>query len=136
MFVLEVTESALMGNLATALDILTRLRMKGFQLSIDDFGTGFSSLAQLHKIPFTELKIDQSFVDKMLLDTDSQAIVETFIMLGHKLEMEVVAEGIENAETHSLLLSMGCDIAQGYYFSKPMLAQRITWKNSYEQGEL
>ena len=135
MFVLEVTESALMGNLATALDILTRLRMKGFQLSIDDFGTGFSSLSQLHKIPFTELKIDQSFVNKMLFDTDCQAIVETCIMLGHKLEMQVVAEGIESVEINDLLLDMGCDIAQGYYFSKPMPAEKmIAWKNEYEQG--
>ncbi len=129
MIVLEVTESALMGNLTTSLDILTRLRLKGFQLSIDDFGTGFSSLSQLHKIPFTELKIDQSFIAKIASDPESFAIVETCIMLGHKLNMQVVAEGIETQEVLSLLTQMGCDIAQGYYLARPMLAEAlVSWQ--------
>ena len=126
MFMLEVTESTLMNNITTSLDILTRLRLKGFQLSIDDFGTGFSSLSQLHKIPFTELKIDQSFVSNMLDDHDSRAIVETCIMLGHKLNMNVVAEGIENQATWDILLEAGCDIAQGYFIAKPMSASEFT----------
>lgn len=131
MIVLEVTESALMGNLTTSLDILTRLRLKGFQLSIDDFGTGFSSLSQLHKIPFTELKIDQSFVSKIIEDPESFAIVETCVMLGHKLNMEVVAEGIESKEVLALLTKMGCDIAQGYYLAKPMHAEKlIPWQQN------
>jgi EAL domain-containing protein (putative c-di-GMP-specific phosphodiesterase class I) len=87
MLMLEMTESALMGEITTSLDILTKLRLKGFQLSIDDFGTGFSSLSQLHRIPFTELKVDQSFVTDMINDSQSCAIVETCIMLGHKLNM-------------------------------------------------
>ena len=120
MIVLELTESALMGSAITSLDILTRLRLKGFQLSIDDFGTGYSSLSQLHKIPFTELKIDQSFVVKMKQENESKAIVETCIMLAHKLNIEVVAEGVEDKETWDLLLAEGCDIAQGYYIAKPM----------------
>ena len=129
MIVLEVTESALMGNLTTSLDILTRLRLKGFQLSIDDFGTGFSSLSQLHKIPFTELKIDQSFISKIVSDPESLAIVETCIMLGHKLNMQVVAEGIETQEVLSLLTQMGCDIAQGYFLAKPMPPEAlIKWQ--------
>jgi len=120
MIVLELTESALMDSMVTSLDILTRLRLKGFQLSIDDFGTGYSSLSQLHKIPFTELKIDQSFVANMKQENESTAIVETCIMLAHKLNMEVVAEGVEDKETWDLLLAEGCDIAQGYYIAKPM----------------
>ncbi|MEH6454167.1 MAG: EAL domain-containing response regulator [Psychromonas sp.] len=133
MIVLEVTESALMGNLTTSLDILTRLRLKGFQLSIDDFGTGFSSLSQLHKIPFTELKIDRSFVKEMSDDLDSLAIIETCIMLGHKLNMEVVAEGVETQEALSLLTEMGCDIAQGYYIARPMPAEALM---SWQQNRL
>jgi len=131
MLVLEVTESALMGNLTLSLDILTRLRLKGVHLSIDDFGTGFSSLSQLHKIPFTELKIDQSFVADMDKNSDSFAIVETCIMLGHKLNMEVVAEGIEDKAIWDLLVEMNCDVAQGYYIAKPMPADKlIVWNNN------
>jgi len=131
MLVLEVTESALMGNLTLSLDILTRLRLKGVHLSIDDFGTGFSSLSQLHKIPFTELKIDQSFVADMDKNNDSFAIVETCIMLGHKLHMEVVAEGIEDKAIYDLLVGMGCDVAQGYYIAKPMPANKlIDWDSN------
>ncbi|WP_198555652.1 GGDEF/EAL domain-containing response regulator [Colwellia sp. 75C3] len=120
LIVLELTESTLMDSEVTSLDILTRLRLKGFQLSIDDFGTGYSSLSQLHKIPFTELKIDQSFVANMKKEHESKAIVETCIMLAHKLNMEVVAEGVEDKQTWDLLLAEGCDIAQGYYIAKPM----------------
>ncbi len=118
MLTLEVTESALMGELVTSLDILTRLRLKGLGLSIDDFGTGYSSLSQLHKIPFSELKVDQSFVLSMLEDEEAKAIVKTCIVLGHELNMEVVAEGVETKAHFELLKTMGCDIAQGYYFSK------------------
>jgi len=125
LFILEITESALMGELATSLDILTRLRMKGIQLSIDDFGTGYSSLSQLYRIPFTELKIDLSFVMKMAQDDEARGIVKTCIILGHELKMKVVAEGVEDQETLSLLKQMGCDIAQGYYIAKPMPADKI-----------
>lgn len=125
MIVLELTESALMDSEVTSLDIFTRFRLKGFQLSIDDFGTGYSSLSQLHKIPFTELKIDQSFVTNMKQEKESAAIVETCIMLAHKLNMEVVAEGIEDKETWDLLSVDGCDIAQGYYIARPMPAEQF-----------
>jgi len=120
MFTLELTEGALMTELITSLDILTRLRLKGFSLSIDDFGTGFSSLAQLHRIPFSELKIDRSFVMKMAEEEESKAIVDTCIVLAHKLGMKVVAEGIENQEIQDMLTDMGCDIGQGYHISKPL----------------
>jgi len=122
MLTLEVTESALMGELVTSLDILTRLRLKGLGLSIDDFGTGYSSLSQLHKIPFSELKVDQSFVFAMLRDKEAKAIVKTCIVLGHELNMAVVAEGVETKAHFELLKEMGCDIAQGYFFSKAVPA--------------
>ncbi len=122
---LEVTESALMGELVTSLDILTRLRMKGFHLSIDDFGTGYSSLSQLHKIPFTELKIDKSFVMSMTSDVESRAIAKTCIMLGHELNMKVVAEGVESEEILKMLRSLGCDVAQGYHISRPIPAEEL-----------
>jgi len=126
--VLEITESALMGELKTALDILTRLRMKGFGLSIDDFGTGNSSLVLLHRVPFTELKIDMSFVKQMDKDLDARAIVETCVMLAHKLNMESVAEGIENESVQKTLTLMGCDMGQGYHLAKPMPASDLlTW---------
>jgi len=96
---LEVTETVLMGNQTTSLDILTRLRLRGINLSIDDFGTGHSSLTQLHKIPFNELKVDQGFVSKMVTDDEALAIVKTCITLGHELKMKVIAEGVENQPT-------------------------------------
>lgn len=133
MLTLEVTESALMGELVTSLDILTRLRMKGIELSIDDFGTGYSSLSQLYRVPFTELKVDQSFVANMHHDEDARGIVKTCIMLGHELNMFVVAEGVEDKQTLSLLNDMGCDIAQGYYIAKPMPADElIDWRKNYK----
>lgn len=100
-------------------------------MSIDDFGTGFSSLSQLHRVPFTELKVDQSFVKHMAKDSQSAAIVETCIMLGHKLNMLVVAEGIEDKQTFDRLKALGCDIAQGYYIARPMPAEQLTnWLNN------
>ncbi len=123
--VLEVTESALMGELVTSLDILTRLRLKGLKLSIDDFGTGYSSLSQLHKVPFTELKIDKSFVGKISVDDEARAIVKTCIMLGHELNMKVVAEGVVDEETLEKLRRLGCDVAQGYYISRPVTEEKL-----------
>lgn len=121
----EVTETALMEELVTYLDILTRLRMKGFGLSIDDFGTGYSSLSLLHRIPFTELKIDRSFIQDMQVDKEALAIVETCVMLGHKLNMKVVAEGIESREIFQQLRGMGCDFAQGYFITKAIAKNKI-----------
>lgn len=125
---LEITESALMGELVTSLDILTRLRLKGIGLSIDDFGTGYSSLSQLHRVPFSEMKIDRSFVSNMAQDYEARAIVKTCIMLGHELNMEVVAEGVETLEVLELLKSLGSDLAQGYYFSKPVSSKLLEEK--------
>lgn len=125
-FTLEITESALLGELVTSLDILTRLRLKGFGLSIDDFGIGYSSLTQLHRVPFTELKIDRSFVSSMTIDDEARSIVKTCIMLGHELNMSVVAEGVETELHYQLLKEMSCDIAQGYFLSKPLSSEDMT----------
>jgi len=133
MLTLEVTESALMRTLVTSLDILTRLRLKGIKLSIDDFGTGYSSLSQLHRIPFTELKIDRSFVSSMSEDSEAYAIVKTCIILGHELNMRIVAEGVEDKQTWDLLLALGCDVAQGYFIAKPMLGSALhDWVISWQ----
>ncbi len=119
---LEITETGVMEDLAKSLDILTRFRMKGFRLSIDDFGTGYSSLDKLARIPFTELKIDQSFITHVDTDPTCQTIARLSIMLAHELDMTVVAEGIETEAVWDTLASMGCDIGQGYWMSRPMPA--------------
>ncbi len=117
---LEITETILMQELAKSLDILTRIRMKGISLSIDDFGTGYSSMVQLYRIPFSELKIDLSFVTKASTEPEALAIVKMIIMLGHELGMTIVAEGVEDRVTWDLLNDLGCDIGQGHYMSPPM----------------
>ena len=123
---LEVTESELMGELTTSLDVLTRLRLKGLRLSIDDFGTGYSSLLQLFRMPFSELKIDQSFVSKMVVDMEALAIVKACIALGEQFNMRVVAEGVEDHATKELLAELGCHAVQGYYIAKPMASEDLT----------
>jgi EAL domain-containing protein (putative c-di-GMP-specific phosphodiesterase class I)/CheY-like chemotaxis protein len=133
---LEITESALMGELVTSLDILTRLRLKGIKLSIDDFGTGYSSLSLLHRVPFTELKIDRSFVSNMSGDNEARAIVKTCILLGHELNMCVVAEGVETETDLELLKQMGCDLAQGTFISRPMSGdEMMAWVKTREAGK-
>ena len=122
---LEVTESELMGELTTSLDVLTRLRLKGVRLSIDDFGTGYSSLLQLFRMPFSELKIDQSFVSKMVVDMEALAIVQACILLGEQFNMRVVAEGVEDLATKELLAELGCQVVQGYFIAKPMAAEDL-----------
>lgn len=122
---LEVTETSLMNELVKSLDILTRLRMKGFCLSIDDFGTGYSSLVQLHRMPFSEIKIDCSFVMQMESDPEARAIVETIIFLGHQLNMKIAAEGVETDSCRKILQALTCDVAQGYFFARPMPGDEI-----------
>lgn len=122
---LEVTESELMGELTASLDVLTRLRLKGVSLSIDDFGTGYSSLLQLFRMPFSELKIDQGFVGKMVGDMEALAIVKACILLGEQFHMRVVAEGVEDQATKTLLAELGCQSVQGYLIAKPMAADYL-----------
>lgn len=118
--VLEITETAAMTALAPALENLVRLRMKGFGLSIDDYGTGFSSLAQLARVPFTELKIDQCFVTGCGDNQNAYVIVEASIALAHGLKLKTVAEGIETQDDWNVLRALGCDMAQGYFIARPM----------------
>ncbi|HQW65566.1 MAG TPA: EAL domain-containing response regulator [Gemmatimonadales bacterium] len=121
MLVLEVTESRLMINTLAALDILTRLRLKHIGLSIDDFGTGHSSLAQLRDIPFDELKLDKGFVHGALHDAANRTILEANLGMAHQLGIRTVAEGVEDREDWDLLKRLGCQLAQGYFVARPMV---------------
>jgi EAL domain-containing protein (putative c-di-GMP-specific phosphodiesterase class I) len=123
--VLEVTETRLMQDTRAPLEILTRLRLKRFRLSIDDFGTGHSSLAQLRDIPFDELKIDQGFVHRAGTDETLRAIYDASLALARQLNMEVVAEGVQDRDDWDLLRRTGCDLAQGAFVSSPMQASDL-----------
>ena len=118
--ILELTETTATLHTAETLDILTRVRMKGFQLSIDDFGTGYSSLVQLAQLPFSEIKIDQSFVAAMFTSEEASKIVLAMIRLGKELHLTTVAEGVETEAQARALTELGCDQAQGYFFARPM----------------
>ncbi len=118
--ILEITESAAMGGVGQVLENLIRLRIKGFGLSIDDYGTGYSSMQQLTRIPFTELKIDQSFVMHATRQESSRMILESSLEMARKLGITSVAEGAETAEDWNLLRECGCDLAQGFFIAKPM----------------
>jgi EAL domain-containing protein (putative c-di-GMP-specific phosphodiesterase class I) len=117
---LEITESMLMSDPDRSLVTLTRLAQLGVGLSVDDYGTGYSSLANLRRLPIDELKIDRSFVSPMLSDESDLIIVRSTINLGHDLGLKVVAEGVEDEATLTRLAGLGCDFAQGYHFSKPL----------------
>jgi diguanylate cyclase (GGDEF)-like protein len=117
---LEITESMLMSDPDRSLVTLTRLAQLGVGLSVDDYGTGYSSLANLRRLPIDELKIDRSFVSPMLSDESDLIIVRSTINLGHDLGLKVVAEGVEDEATLHRLAGLGCDFAQGYHFSKPL----------------
>ena len=120
--VLEVTESRLMTNVISALDILTRLRLKHIGLSIDDFGTGHSSLAQLRDIPFDELKVDRGFVHGSADDGAKRAILEASLAMAKQLGMTTVGEGVEDRADWDSLRASGCTLAQGYFVARPMPA--------------
>ena len=110
---LEITESAMMHEAAQVLNVLARLRLKGFGLSVDDFGTGWSSLSQLAQLPVTELKIDQGFINGAATDTRNRAVVEASIELGRKLKLTTVAEGVRSVDEWQMLAELGCSRAQG-----------------------
>lgn len=122
---LEITESVTMDNAERTVSVLSQLRNLGIQFSIDDFGTGFSSLSYLHRFPLKTLKIDRSFISRMGQDNDSAAIVQTMMNLARDLGMEVVAEGTETEEHINQLRLLGCGFGQGYFFSRPMEASAI-----------
>jgi len=124
-FVLEVTESSVMQDTSKAIDILTQLNTMGFDLSIDDYGTGYSSMAYIKQLPVQELKIDKSFVLDMPNNQDDETIVQATIELGHRMGLWVIAEGVEDQATLDLLDSMACDMAQGYFICKPITVDRL-----------
>jgi CheY-like chemotaxis protein len=131
---LEITESRAMRDPAVTLDSLTRLRLKRFSLSIDDFGTGHSSLAQLRDIPFDEFKIDKSFVHGAWADQRIKAMFDTSLTLAKQLGMSVVAEGIENLDDWEFLRKTRCDYAQGYFIAKPMPGDQLpAWVQSWQK---
>jgi EAL domain-containing protein (putative c-di-GMP-specific phosphodiesterase class I)/AmiR/NasT family two-component response regulator len=125
---IELTESAVATEVAIMLENLARLRMKGFGLSIDDYGTGYSSMKQLTRVPFTELKIDQSFVTHAGRVDSARVILESSLDMARKLEVEAVAEGVETLENWDLLCELKCDIAHGHYIAAPMGPQTcLSW---------
>ena len=125
---IEITESRAIKQISTGLDILARLRLKGFHLSIDDFGTGEAVLSHIRKMPYNELKIDKSFVDQITTNPRTYSLTRDLIYMAQHLGLHIVAEGIEDQETALELRNMGCDIAQGYYFAKPMpMPDLIKW---------
>ena len=125
---LELTESALVSDAAHSLDTLTRLCLKGFHLAVDDFGTGFATLALLRALPLSELKIDQTFVSKACSDFEARAIVESCIELARSFSLITVAEGVEDADTAELMRSLNVDLLQGFLYSPALpAADLLDW---------
>ncbi|EPG67005.1 putative bifunctional diguanylate cyclase/phosphodiesterase [Leptospira wolffii] len=123
---LEITESSLITNMNSALEILSELHSWGIALALDDFGTGYSSLSYLSKIPLRTLKVDQSFVRKILTDPSSLAISKTIIALGKSLRLRITAEGVETEEQLRKIKDLGCDEAQGFYYSRPISFEELS----------
>lgn len=117
---LELTESVAMENVDAAIQQLLRLKSKGLQISLDDFGTGYSSLSYLHRLPIDSLKIDKSFVDRMETIREHADIVGTIVSLGHRLQLDIIAEGVETMAQAYLLKQLQCQYAQGYFFARPL----------------
>jgi diguanylate cyclase len=122
---LEISENAAMVDPHRFLATCTRLRALGTRLSLDDFGTGYSSLAQIRRLPVDEIKIDRSFVLGMQSNESDAIIVRSTIELGRDLGLDVVAEGVETKEASDRLQEMGCELAQGYYFGRPVPADEL-----------
>ena len=122
----EVDESAAIGQVHDVLDALTRLRFKGCRLSLDNFGTGFSSLVELRNLPFSQLKIDKAYIHEARTHQAARGIVEAVIEFGHRIGLEIVAEGVEDRETLTLLKEAGCDLAQGFLISRPVDAAAVS----------
>ena len=132
---LEVTESAIVKDMDSAINILDDLKAMGVNISIDDFGTGYSSFSYFKRIPASELKIDRSFVSSILHDDIDLHIVESIIKLAHGFGLMVVAEGVEDRKTYQMLSNMGCDKAQGFYVSKPLPPKAfISWLYQYNEA--
>lgn len=122
----EITESLIMEDIDQAKDILHSIKDLGLQLSLDDFGTGYSSMSYLNHLPFDILKLDRSFIHTMLEDEQTAAIIDCVIQMAHKLDIDVVAEGVETQEQYERLQQLGCDYLQGYFFGRPMPEDKAT----------
>jgi EAL domain-containing protein (putative c-di-GMP-specific phosphodiesterase class I) len=125
---LELTEGILMQGVERTLIALHELTALGVGISIDDFGTGYSSLSYLKRFPIHKIKIDQSFVRDITVDSSDASMVETIIVMAHSLKMDVIAEGVETKEQAAFLLQAGCEHAQGYLFGRPMPAEEFAEK--------
>ncbi|MBV1909506.1 MAG: EAL domain-containing protein, partial [Kangiellaceae bacterium] len=123
---LEITESMLMDDIDGTISTLNQLKNLGLQLSIDDFGTGYSSLSYLQKFPVDILKIDRAFVKDIPKNESDMAICSAVIAMAHQLNLEVVAEGIEDKKQANFLRNNNCEIGQGYYFGKPMPTKSVS----------
>src|SRR4051812_36125621 len=123
---LEITETAVMADMEASVAVLDELRALGVSLAIDDFGTGWSSLRALQRFPVDEVKIDKTFVDGIAVDAEEAAIVAAVISLAHALGLRAVAEGVETVAQVDRLRTLGCDIAQGYFFWRPVPATDLT----------
>lgn len=131
--VLEVTEDGWLNHAAVAREVLTRLRVRGYGLAIDDYGTGYATAQQLLDAPFNELKIDQAFVRKALKDRESAVVLSAITGMAHQLQLTVVAEGIETAEQWAHLKALGCDAAQGYFVAPAMPGEQLLdWARAWE----
>jgi len=132
--ILEVTEAEAMRDITHTMDVLLRMRMRNIGVSIDDFGTGHSSLRELQRMPFSEAKIDKSFVIDMATNKDCSVIVNSIIDLAHNLGLKTVAEGVEDVRIWRMLLDKNCDYAQGFYMAKPMPPSELSrWLTSWRE---
>jgi len=132
----EITESAMMADTMRAHLVLKRFNELGIKIAVDDFGVGFSSLAYLKRLPVQVLKIDKSFIQNICSDENDQSIVRSTIEMAHNLGLNVVAEGVETNETLNLLCELGCDVAQGYLFSKPLPPEMfVKWIDASPWGQ-
>jgi EAL domain-containing protein (putative c-di-GMP-specific phosphodiesterase class I)/ActR/RegA family two-component response regulator len=130
---LEITQAGLLDDLSTGIEVVSRLRLKGFGIAIDDYGMGYSTLAQLKNLPVTELKVDRAFVDGAHLDTTLSEILGSSATLGRSLGLAVVAQGVETPEVMHLLEALGCDEVQGYLVAHPMPAAHfLAWKQRWD----
>ena len=133
--VLEITESQMMKDLVTPLEVLNRLRIRGVKLAIDDFGTGYSSMQQLKRVPFTELKVDRSFVYNAAEDDSARAMLESSVRLGKSLNLELVAEGVESQSDWDTASAVGVDLIQGYFVSRAMPAHEfLPWSENWSSS--
>ena len=122
---LELTETVLMRHAKSTVSVLRELKSIGVRLAVDDFGTGYSSLGYLKRFPVDSLKIDQSFLHNITINTDDATMVSAMITMAKSLKKQVVAEGVETEEQMTFLRAHGCDEAQGNYFSTPMVAEQF-----------